>query len=113
MRINLDNSLSPTEIKSNDYIKFLSGLSKTTGTVRTTIYEGKVYHKNYLEYLQTAWSNHRGIRLDPDIFWYTILCEFASYISENSELFRDLFTTSPGETEITVPTSDPIVLPLD
>ncbi len=36
---------------------------------------GEYSHKNYIEYLLGAWDAHWGIVVNPDILWYTALCE--------------------------------------
>jgi hypothetical protein len=47
-----------TPSNPNDFNRIFSGDNKTL--VRDCIY-GSYRHKNYLEYLQMAWSNHYGI----------------------------------------------------
>ena len=37
--------------------------------------DADLYHRNYLEYLETCWGNHLGIVITPDILWYTVLNE--------------------------------------
>ncbi len=74
---------------------------------------GEVRHKNYLEYLETAWANHQGVVLTPDVFWYTLLCESAHIIRKDAEKYRKFFTDAPGKTTIVVLTDDPMHLPID
>jgi hypothetical protein len=72
----------------------------------------KISHKNYLEYLETCYKNHLGFQISPDNIWYTIICELASHIKENSEEYRALFTNSSEKTLIRVQGYDPNVLEL-
>lgn len=112
--IELDSTLTISEIKKRDSVSFNKGLTeKNQETVRDCI-NGEYRHTNYLEYLQMAWGSHHGIVLSPDIFWFILLNESASHIKDNSEHYRGLFTTSPeGKTNIVVPTSDPQLISLD
>lgn len=76
--------------------------------------QGEYQHKNYLEYLEKAWANHYGIVVSPDYFWYIISCEIASLIKNNPDKHAHLFTTTPdSKQEISVETTDPVLLPLD
>lgn len=74
---------------------------------------GTVGHMNYLSYLETCWGAHYIPVITPDIIWYTLLCELALEIKKDPEAIRHLFTTSKGKTEIAVPSSDPIRLPIE
>lgn len=80
---------------------------------RQTNISGDLYHKNYIEYLEKCWSDHLIAVITPDIIWYTILCELALLVGENAEKYRYLFTDSKDKKEISVPTGDPVVIPLD
>ena len=72
----------------------------------------RVYHANYLSYLELCWGRHLGAVLTPDIFWYMLLCELALLIAENPEKYRHLFTESQEKQTIIVQ-GDGILLPLD
>src|SRR3990167_9458970 len=114
--IELDSTLTISEIKKRDAESFNKGLTeKNQKTVRDCI-GGEYRHTNYLEYLQMAWGSHHGIILSPDIFWFILLNESASHIKDNSEHYRSLFTTAKegeGKTKIIVPTLDPQLISLD
>jgi len=73
----------------------------------------KIFHESYLEYLENCWGKHFSIVVTPDIIWYTILCEFASLVKANPESYRSLFTDSQDKKEISISSSDPVIMPLD
>lgn len=112
--IELDSTLTISEIKKRDAEYFNKGLTEDNQkTVRDCI-NGEYRHTNYLEYLQMAWGSHHGIILSPDIFWFILLNESASHIKDNSEHYRSLFTTAAeGKINIIVPTADPQLISLD
>ncbi len=85
---------------------------KDLKTVRTVV-DGDYTHDNFLKYLGIAWNHHYGIKITPDIIWYSVLCEVALHIKENTEKYRNLFTTSDKKVEISIPTGDPELLDLN
>ncbi len=50
-----------------------------------------LYHANYLDYLNHAWTNHYGIIFSPDICWYTIMCELTKHIKSNNTFYNSYF----------------------
>jgi hypothetical protein len=74
--------------------------------------DADMYHRNYLEYLETCWANHLGITITPDIIWYTLTCELASLVKAEPDEHRHIFTDSDEKKEIVVLTGDPIEMPL-
>lgn len=70
-------------------------------------------HNNYLEYIEYAWANHLGIVIDPKYFWHMILSEVALIVKANPKQYQSLFTSSDDIIDISVPTSDPTILPID
>lgn len=110
----LDSELEIKPIPENRYdvnnvIKGLTG--KDLKTVRTAI-NGDYAHQNFLSYVAMAWNHHYGVVISPDIIWYGILSEMAGHIKDNTEKYRDLFTTSKGKVEISIPTGDPQLIDL-
>jgi hypothetical protein len=91
--------------------------SQRLATIKTSsdtlIPDAAHYHTNYLDYLEKCWADHLGIVITPDIIWYTILCEFATIVKNDSQNYRSLFTNSPEKKEIIVPSGDLSVMPLD
>jgi len=79
----------------------------------TLLQNAQHYHNNYLDYLEKCWADHLGIVITPDIIWYTILCEFASLVKDESETYRSLFTDSPEKKDITVSSGSLTIMPLD
>jgi hypothetical protein len=75
--------------------------------------DSKFYHRNYLNYLEKCWADHLGIVITPDIFWYTLLSEFATLVKGDPENYRGLFTDSPEKKEIIVVSGSLTVMPLD
>lgn len=75
---------------------------------------GPYFHANYLEYLETAWANHFGIVLTPDIMWHTLLSEVVSIVAETPAGYAELFTSTPGKKkEIVVQSNSLTEMPLD
>jgi hypothetical protein len=110
----LDEKLAqdPKKPRDVDMARELIGHDEKQKLVRSFI-QGEVLHRNYLGYLETAWANHLGVVLTPDVFWYTLLCESTLMIRENVEPLRRFFTKSPGKTDIVVNTSDITHLPME
>lgn len=75
--------------------------------------DADLYHRNYLEYLESCWADHLGIVITPDIVWFTLLSEVAGLVRENAEEYRSLFTRSQEKQRIVVDTEDPEVMPLN
>jgi hypothetical protein len=75
--------------------------------------DSKFYHRNYLTYLEKCWADHLGIVITPDIFWYTLLSEFATLVKGSPENYRSLFTDSPEKKDIIVVSGSLTVMPLD
>lgn len=112
--IELDSTLTPTEIKKSATEYFNKRLTEEgRETVRDCI-KGEFRHINYVEYLEMAWGNHYGVVMSPDIFWFILLNESAGHIKDNSEHYRSLFTTAPeGKIDIIIPTMDPQLIDLN
>ena len=75
--------------------------------------ENVIFHTNFLEYLEEAYSAHYNIVVSPHIVWYTVLSELTNYINNNIEECRALFTRSTEKTEIAVDTGGDYHMPLD
>ena len=101
-----DNDLTINEVKSSE-------LNFSKSELRFDSVESSITHKNYLDYLSKCWDSHLGVVLKPDFLWNIILTELAMKVSDNVEKYRDLFTTSNKKVEITVQTSNSVVLPLE
>lgn len=63
----------------------------------------RVYHRNYMEYLTRCWAQHYSVVVEPNIVWYTLLCELASKVKEDPETYRHIFTSSEEKKDIVVP----------
>lgn len=103
---------TPKIVSPEEFAKLLDYRDRDRLKLIKASLPGEVRHRNYLGYLNTAWANHQGVILTPDIFWYTLLCESASIIAANVEPYRKFFTEAPGKTKILLTTNDPTVLPL-
>ena len=57
-------------------------------------------HKNFMEYLMVAYSNHFSVEISPDVIFYTILCEIADTIKKHPEKYRYIFTSAGEKTPI-------------
>ena len=75
--------------------------------------QGDYFHKNFVEYLSLAYGAHRGVVIDPHVIWYTVLSEIATYVKDNAEECRSLFTDSPDKKEIMVQSGSLTEMPLD
>jgi hypothetical protein len=74
---------------------------------------GEVSHRNYMDYLLTAWDCHYGIVVSPDIIWYTLLCELTGIVAKKTEEYRDLFSTSKEKQEVIVYSDSMTIMPLN
>ena len=74
--------------------------------------EGDLFHDNYMAYLEICWANHYGAIFSPDILWYTLLCELASIVKDDTEKYRFLFTTSDEKETICVESNN-LIIPMD
>ncbi|RUS17031.1 hypothetical protein BC937DRAFT_90515 [Endogone sp. FLAS-F59071] len=56
-------------------------------------------HRDFAEYIRTAWNNHAGVVISPDVLWFLLLSEFSEYTHNNTEKLRPLFTSEsePGK----------------
>jgi hypothetical protein len=97
--------------KEQNYI-YTEKVVNSTNIVKNTTTDGTFFHKNYLEYLELAWSKHYGIVVDPKIFWHMILSEVGVEVREYPEHYRDLFTTSSEKIEVKVSTDSCEILPV-
>jgi hypothetical protein len=107
MLIQIDSSLSrpePLDDKESFGTKevLFKSLSGNNSLIHDDTVGADIYHLNYLEYLQMAWSSHYGVVLNPDIVWNTLLCEVAGIVAKNPEDFRKFFTKSTEKKGITV-----------
>ena len=75
--------------------------------------KGSIQHRTYLEYLKLAYANHYGIEVKPDYLWFTILNEISRAVKEYPEDFRKIFTDSAEKKEISIATTDSIVMPVE
>lgn len=104
---NISGNKDVWDFKQRKYVKGENNEFKYTDI------SGDVYQQNYMSYLENCWADHLIAVINPDIIWYTILCELTSVVSGNVEGYRYLFTDSKDKKEISVETGDPIVIPLD
>lgn len=74
-----------------------------TNIVHHTIPENVITFNGVLDYYQTCYNNHYGVVIDPVHLWHIILYEVATYVSNNVEKCRSLFTDSPDKKEISIP----------
>jgi hypothetical protein len=75
---------------------------------------GDYYHANYMEYLETAWANHYGVVMTPDIMWHTLLSEAVQIVAEDPKRYATLFTETPDQKQtIIIRTPELVVMPLD
>lgn len=75
--------------------------------------KGRVFHDTYLDYLHHGYAKHYGIVVKPDFIWFTILNEISRAVKANPEHYREIFTDSNDKKEVSVFTSDPIIMPID
>lgn len=61
-----------------------------------------IRHSNYLGYLSRCYADHYSVVLNPEHFWYTVVCEIAQLVTNNPETYRDLFTKKPDKIDIVV-----------
>lgn len=115
--LELDNTLEPRVPYNNQrFDNLLYSVSKSNKLdekrlVHSNV-EGDLFYVNYLTYLEKCWANHLTPVITPDIIWMTLLVELSTLVRENTEVVRDLFTTSKDKTEILVPAISGYVLPL-
>lgn len=102
----LDSTLELSQLKTLDSNEFNKQLTKPNYTTVRDCINGEYRHKNYLQYLNKAWGSHYGVIVSPDILWFIILNEIATHIKENSNKYKNLFTTSDNKVEIIIPTND-------
>lgn len=88
-------------------------VTKKKMAVSTNLPEDKIYHKGYMEYLETCWNHHLGVVISPDIVWQGLLCELAELVKEQPERYRSLFSESDEKQELIVITEQPEVMPLN
>jgi hypothetical protein len=100
------------ENKKTEYVNKGKTVKQSLFYIEDNI-EGKIGHKNYVEYLLAAWDSHYGIVVSPDIIWYLLQCELTSIVATNAETYRDLFTTSKEKKTITIQSNSLTVMPLD
>ncbi len=120
MILDLDTNLQPASYRYKRDMKFVHNATISPGSLserarETTRNENETflrsslpnnaieYHKNYLEYLVGAWSQHHSIVISPDIVWFAILNEIAKGVVEMPDQHRPLFTRSPDKITIAVP----------
>jgi hypothetical protein len=70
-------------------------------------------HRNYLNYLDDAYSDDCGIIIRPDFIWFTILCEIASMIKKDPEKFRQYFSDAPEKQKISFHFNENGDVPID
>lgn len=75
--------------------------------------KGVVFHNTYLDYLYHGYAKHYGIEVKPDYIWFTILNEISRIVTANPNEYKEIFTTSDKQKEISVFTGDPIVMPIE
>jgi|CXWL01.1.fsa_nt_gi hypothetical protein len=85
---------------------------KTDSLCRTVVQQHTTTHTNYLAYVKLCWQHHWGIVISPDYLWHVVMCEIAEHVKQNSDYYRNKFTTSSEKEMIVVLTGDPEVLPL-
>jgi hypothetical protein len=126
MLITLDKNLKREEFKSPDnsdsFIErmipadydYKTGITtKTHLPVYHNLPNGRIYHQNFMSYLEICWNNHLGVVFSPDIIWQGLLCELADIVSANPEAQRSLFTDSDKKKELIVVTDEMEVMPLN
>lgn len=59
-----------------------------------------ITHRNYMEYLDIAYSRDFGLIIKPDFIWYTILCELATLIKDDPETYREYFSDKPDKQKV-------------
>jgi len=69
--------------------------------------DGVGYQRNYMAYLTRCWAEHRGVVIEPNHVWFTLLCELALRVKADPETYRDIFTTSADKQEIAIPWTGP------
>jgi hypothetical protein len=94
-------------------LKDFNGKSTQKPTALNDNIKGTVFHENYLQYLSTAYATHHGIVIKPDYIWYTILCEIAMLVKKEPAKYQQIFTDSKKKKEVSVPTLDPVVMPIN
>jgi len=97
-------------IYKNDEI--ITSPTKKTAYLKDNI-KGEVFHKTYIDYLHYGYSNHYGIEVKPDYIWFTILNEVSRAVLENPNKYRSIFTNSEEKKNVSVPTMDPVVMPIN
>lgn len=112
----------PAVLTKESLIERYSGVEKNWTTKKKTkslVYvsdnlSGTHHHANYLEYLETAWGNHYGIVITPDILWHTLISEAVSIVGQDSKKYAHLFTKSPDKKQdIKVYSESLTVMPLE
>ena len=110
----LDDTLEPIPSKlKNDREQLILSGTKTEQAdgkywcseqpVALEIAKGDAYHKNFISYLEMCWASHHGAVISPDMIWFHVMNELASHVKDNSEQYRDVFTTaSAGEDKINI-----------
>lgn len=112
------NTIIPKEEITNKFLRIKTNYQKREKTQELSFcednLEGTHYHLNYLNYLETAWDNHYGVVITPDIIWHTLLSEVVQIVSADPEKYASLFTTTPDKKKmLIVITENLVVMPLD
>lgn len=74
---------------------------------------GNVYHKTILNYLKLGYAKHYGIEIKPDFIWFTILNEISRIVKDDADAYREIFTDSNENKEISVPSMDAVKMPIE
>jgi hypothetical protein len=70
--------------------------------LNTGIPSNSVTHSGLIYYLHACWAKELGCVLRPDMVYYTIVSEIATYVVDNPEKFRSLFSNSKSKVDFIV-----------
>lgn len=133
MIVELNNTLSkPAPIVYNDHVRekgFDSTIHQCAGALSDwntelnggvqlrynepsryeVIYEERVQDdamigKGFLSHMSKAYSQHFKIAVNPQDFWFIVMCELAAVVGKNPSTYQNIFTHSAEKQTILVPT---------
>lgn len=77
-----------------------------------TASDGTMLGKGFLSHLSKAYSRHYKIAVNPQDFWFIVVCEIAAIVAEKPDAYRSIFTNAEDKQTILVPSGSHI-LPVD
>lgn len=90
--------------RNNSILGLIKSIKPESLHVYSSITSTKIdaTHSGFMAYLFEAWKKEAGVKLRPDVFFYTFISELINCIHDNPEKFRGIFTTKKDKQEINI-----------